>query len=365
MNSLASLRHALILLLPLAAFGQQAVDVVRVVSKRADRAVDLPGEILPWQSVAIHARVSGYLDRVVVDRASVVRQGDLLAEVSAPELDARIAESRARILTAKAEKAQADAQLAAAEITYDRLRKASATPGAVAANELTQAEKLLDAARAASQARLDVTRSAEAALQALLDLQSFTKVKAPFDGIVTERMLHPGALVKADAEPAIVVLQQLSRLRLAVAVPEQYAGSIALGAKVAFRVPAFPQQAFSGTIARPARVLDSQTRTMAVELDVANPAGTLSPGMFPTVNWPARGVQAALLVPPSSVVSTSERTFVIAVRDGRAAWVNVRKGAPAGDLIEIFGALGPADLVVVRGTDELREGTPVTPKGKT
>jgi RND family efflux transporter MFP subunit len=362
MNSLARYTFSALLLLPPAAFTQQAVELVRVVSKRADRTVELPGEILPWQSVAIHARVSGYLDRVLVDRASAVRQGDLLAEVSAPELDARIAEARARIQTAAAEKAQADAQFAAAEITLDRLRKAAATPGAVAANEISQAEKLLDAARAAAQARLDVTRSEEAALQALLDLQAYTKVKAPFDGIVTDRLVHPGALVKADAEPAIVVLQQINRLRLAVAVPEQYAGSITLGAKVPFRVPAFPEQVFAGIVARPARVLDSQTRTMAVELDVANPAGALAPGMFPTVSWPARGVQAALLVPLSSIVSTSERTFVIVIRDGRAAWVNVRRGAPAGNLVEIFGPVSASDQVVLRATDEIREGTPLTPK---
>jgi multidrug efflux pump subunit AcrA (membrane-fusion protein) len=129
------------------------------------------------------------------------------------------------------------------------------------------------------------------------------------------------------------------------------------GAAVPFRVPAFPDRVFTGTVARQAHVLDPKTRTMAVELDVVNREGTLAPGMFPTVKWPVRSPRSALLVPRTSVVTTSERTFVIRDRDGHAEWVDVRKGAADGDLIEVLGSLHAGDRVLRRGSDEVREGT--------
>jgi membrane fusion protein (multidrug efflux system) len=106
----------------------------------------------------------------------------------------------------------------------------------------------------------------------------------------------------------------------------------------------------------------AKTRTMSVELDVQNARGLLSPGMYPEVSWPVRGQVAALLVPATSVVTTTERTFVIRVRDGRAEWVNVKHGPADGDLVQIQGALQAGDVVVRRGTDEIREGSAVQVK---
>jgi len=158
------------------------------------------------------------------------------------------------------------------------------------------------------------------------------------------------------------MLQQISRLRLVVAVPEEDAGGLPQGARVEFHVPAFPVRVYSGTIARSAHTLDPVTRTMAVELDVTNSDGSLSPGMYPTVKWPVRKSRAALMVPTSSVVTTTERTFVIRDRSGRAEWVDVRKGAVVGGLIEVLGDLRVGDLVIRRATDETREGSSLQDK---
>jgi RND family efflux transporter MFP subunit len=154
----------------------------------------------------------------------------------------------------------------------------------------------------------------------------------------------------------MLVIQQVSTLRLIVAVPEENVGSIAAGAKAAFRVPAFPNRMFSGTIARLSRVLDPKTRSMAVELDVANKDQALAPGMYPTVTWPVQNSVPALYVPKTSVVTTTERTFVVREKNGKAEWVDVRKGPSEGDLIEVTGGLHSGDRIIKRATDEMREG---------
>jgi len=221
---------------------------------------------------------------------------------------------------------------------------------------LIQAEKQVDAARAVVTARQQASRAAQAQAQAQKDLESYLRITAPFDGVVTERIAHPGVLVGPSTDP-LVVIEQISHLRAVVPVPEEYVGGVVRGAAVPFRVPAFPDRGFTGTVARLAHALDPKTRTMAVELDVVNREGTLAPGMFPTVKWPVRSPRSALLVPRTSVVTTSERTFVIRDRDGHAEWVDVRKGAADGDLIEVLGSLHAGDRVLRRGSDEVREGT--------
>src|SRR5436190_13239812 len=132
------------------------------------------------------------------------------------------------------------------------------------------------------------------------------------------------------------------------------------GARVAFSVPAYPGETFYGVANLPAHDLDPKTQTMAVELDVRNPDLRLSAGMYPEVQWPVRRPQPSLLVPPTSIVTTTERTFVIRVNNGVAQWVNVGRGARIGDLVEVFGPLKDGDTIVRRGTDEIRDGARVT-----
>ncbi|HEV3332019.1 MAG TPA: efflux RND transporter periplasmic adaptor subunit [Bryobacteraceae bacterium] len=336
--------------------------LVAVVAKPVSRMADLPGEILPFLSVSLHAKVSGYVERILVDRGSMVKQGQLLAELSAPEMAAQIAEIEPKIQSVEADRLQAEAQLASLESTYASLKKAAETPGAIAGIELVQMEKQIEAARALIESRQANGRALEANRKALQEVQAYLRITAPFDGVITDRYVHPGALLGTGADSPLVMLQQISRLRLVVAVPEEDAGSVAQGARVEFHVPAFPERGYSGTIARSAHELDPKTRTMAVELDVMNGDGSLSPGMYPTVKWPIRRPRAALMVPPSSVVTTTERTFVIRNHDGRAEWVDVRKGSVEGGLIEVSGDLHAGDQVIRRATDEIRNGSSIQEK---
>jgi RND family efflux transporter MFP subunit len=203
------------------------------------------------------------------------------------------------------------------------------------------------------------TSAAQAAVKAAKLSQQYLQITAPFDGVITKRFAHPGALVGPGNGSAggLLELEQVSRLRLVIDVPESEVAGIRRGSRVEFRVPAYPRRKFAGTLARVDRSLDPKTRTMPVELDVMNAGNELSPGMFPEVSWPARRSGTSLLVPATAVVTTTERTFVIRVAGDRAEWVNVRKGAQIGELVEIFGPVARGDFVVRRANDEIREGT--------
>lgn len=339
-------------------------ELAPVISKPVSTTVELPGEFLPFQLVSLHAKVPGYVERILVDRGSVVKKCDLLAELAAPEMAAQIAEAEAKAQAAEADRLQAEAQVAAAQSTYDRLKNAAETPGAIAGNELIQAEKQVDAAKAVLLSRQQASKAAEAVVRSRKDLLAYLKISAPFEGIITDRLVHPGALVGPGNDVALLVIQEVSRLRLVVPVPEEDVSGIVKGAAVAFQVPAWPQRTYSGVLARISRALDPKTRTMPVELDVLNHDGSLAPGMYPTVKWPVRRRRSMLFVPKTSVVTTTERMFVIRDKSGEAEWVDVRKGVAEGDLVEVFGDLKPGDTVVRRATDEIRNGTTLQPAAK-
>jgi membrane fusion protein (multidrug efflux system) len=343
-----------------AAEQERAVPVVAVVSRAIERTLPLPGDLLAFQDVAIHARVPGFLQAIPVDRGSVVRRGALLARIDAPELKAQLSEAEAKVQTAEAQLAEARATLTSERSTFDRLKRASATPGVVAGNDVDVAEQKAEAAGA----RLDAaTKNVEAVRQAarsVRDIEAYLQVTAPFDGVVTERTAHEGSLVSPSSGP-IVRMQQVSRLRVVAAIPEAYVAGVSVGQPVQFTVATFPGETFKGTLARLARALDPKTRTMAVELDVNNADGRLAPGMFAEIRWPARRPGPSLLVPRTAVATTTERTFVIRVRDGVTEWVDVKRGAAVNELTEVFGNLNAGDQVAVRATDELRAGTKVRP----
>ncbi len=341
---------------------QTPVECVRVISKSVDRQVRVPGELLPYLSVPIHAKVVGFVDKVEVDRGSVVKKGQVLASLVAPEMEAQIAEGLSKVQAVELQRAEAAAKLSSAQSTYDRLKAASATPGVVAGIDLIVAEKNLEGAQALVNAYEGSVKAAQASTQSLKALEKYLTITAPFNGIITERSVHPGSLVGPNSGTGgspLLKLEQLNRLRLTVAVPEAQVGGIVKNARVRFTASAFPGETFYGVVSRIAHALDQKTRTMAVELDVANPGLRLASGMYPEVLWPVRKDRPALLVPPTSIVTTTERAFVIRIKDDVATWVSVARGASAGDLVEVYGPLHEGDLIARRGTDELREGTRV------
>jgi RND family efflux transporter MFP subunit len=338
----------------------QSTELVSVVSKTISRTIDLPGEIQPFLNVTLHARVTGFVENVLVDRGTIVQQGDLLAELSAPEMKAQIAEAESKLQVIEADRIQAEAQVAASQSTLDRMKEAAKTPGAIAGNELVLAEKQVEANKAVVNSRLQASRAAHASIDALKAMEGYLKITAPFQGVVTERLVHPGALVGPNTNTPLLVIEQISRLRLLISVPEESVAGIARGANVSFKVPTYPERTFTGSVARIPKSLDSKTRSMPVELDVVNRDQSLAPGMYPTVRWPVRSSEQGLFVPRTSVVTTTERTFVIRDNKGRAEWVNVQKGPVDGETIRVIGPLKAGDRVVKRANDEIREGAVLT-----
>ncbi len=341
--------------------------VAKVTSGILSLTVALPGELEPYEAVAIYPKVAGFVRRIDVDRGSIVEHGEVIAELDAPELAARRAEGQANLGSAQSRLASSQAKLASDRGTYERVRAAAQTPGVVAGNDLDVSEQTVRAAEAAVKTAEDGVTAARQALRALADLEAYLHIRAPFDGIVTERNVHPGALVGPATNPnqstPMVRIETRSRLRLVVPVPEAYVAGVAEGVVVACSVPAWPNQTFEGKVARISHRVDVATRTMPVELDVANSDGRLDPGMFPEVRWPVRRPSPTLFVPASAVTRTTERSFVIRVRDGTTEWVDVKTGGTSADLVEVFGALREGDEVALRGTDELRPGMRVDTAG--
>jgi membrane fusion protein (multidrug efflux system) len=356
----AVIASAVALLLHPSVARAQAVETASVTSRTDQRVIPLPGELTPFQASALSARVSGFVERVMVDLGSAVKQGQALATLAVPELAAQSAEARSRVLLAEARKAEAESRVTTAASTLERMKRASATPGAVAGLDLVRAEEEVVSARAGLQTQIQAVEGAKAALNSVLALEEYRSIVAPFAGRIVERLVHPGALVGPTTGP-LFRLEQVSRLRLVLPVPENNMGVITIGRTLEFRVPAHPGRTFSAKLARSAGSLDPKTRTMSVEGDVDNSDGLLAPGMFPEVSWPIARATATLLVPPSAVVTTTERTFVIRVSNGKAEWLTVKKGAAAGDQVEVTGDLKVGDIVVKRATDEIRNGATLKP----
>jgi RND family efflux transporter MFP subunit len=313
------------------------VEVVQVKADRLDTTARLPGELTPYETVALYPRVNGFVEQISVDRGSVVRQGQLLARLSAPEL--------------ASQRAEAESTLTAARSTFERTRAASDTPGAVAKHDLEVAEAAV--------------KADEARVQSLKTLESYLYVRAPFDGVITERNAHPGALVGPPTGTngmPMLRMESVGHLRLTVAVPETDVGAIAEGAKAEFVVRTWPGQRFSGVIRRLAHAIDTKTRTMPVELDVDNRNNKLAPGMFAEVFWPIRRDTPSLFVPPSAIVQTTEKTYVDRVRDGVVEQVRIQRGTALKDRVEVFGPMQAGDEVLRRGSEELKEGTKVKTK---
>jgi len=315
------------------------VEVVPVQKRMLDRKARLPGELQPYLGVNLYPKVSGILTWIGVDRGSEVKQGQLLARLWAPEL--------------KAQREEAEAKLHSDTITYQNLKNAAGTPGVVAPNDLDVAQKTVQADRAR--------------VQSFKKMEEYLLIVAPFDGRITERNAHPGALLGPEQASGgvnhpMLRLEQVARLRLMVPVPEPYTGGIREGQQVSFTVPAYPGEKFTGIISRIAGSVDMKTRTMPVELDVDNIKSRLAPGMFPEVEWEVRRSQPTFFVPLRAVVTTTEKMFVIRIHDNKAEWVPIRRGESLTDMVEVFGDLKEDDQVVSRATDELRDGTEVIPQ---
>jgi membrane fusion protein, multidrug efflux system len=340
------------------------VELTTVKSQKLNTTISLPGELMPYEAIDVYARETGFVKSIKVDRGSKVMEGELIAELDAPELAAQRAQANAAYQSAESQLAAAQARLSADQSTYGHMNSAARIPGVVAANDLAIAEKTVQSDEASVAALQKTGEAAQEGLRAITQLESYLNITAPFDGQVTTRYVHPGALVGpaggTGTMTPIVRIETLHRLRLVVPVPENDAAGVPEDTQVSFTAPLFPGKTFRAPIARISHGIDTKTRTMPVELDVRDPHAELVPGTFCEVEWPVHRTYATSFVPISAVASDLERTFVIRVANNRTEWVDVRTGVRAGDSIEVFGDLHPGDEVATHGTDQLRAGVEVS-----
>ena len=340
------------------------VTVTTVLSRKLSTSVRLPAQLTPYEVVDIYPKVTGFVKSIKVDRGSKVKKGELIAQIEAPELVAQRAEAESKYQGAEFQLLAAQAKLAADETTYKRMSAAAKVPGVIAGNDLDIAQMTAQADQANVAAVQKNAKAAHEGLRAVAQMEEYLNLIAPFDGQVTARYAHPGALVGPAGKPGgsspILRIETLTRLRLDVPVPEYDATGVSKGTEVSFSVPSFPGKTFRAPIARISHAVDITTRTMPVELDVRDPQAELVPGSFCEVEWPVRRNYSTLFVPASAVASDLAHTFVIRVQDNRTTWVDVKTGATVGKLIEVFGDLKEGDEVALQGTDQLRPGTQIT-----
>jgi membrane fusion protein, multidrug efflux system len=367
------------------------IRVVRVKELQLKRMLEIPGELRAFQNVAIEAKVQGYVSSINVDRGSKLKKGDEILTIFCPELlehekeeEAKyssavsaLRKGQAALESAKSKLLEAKARLDADSLTLDRLNQTSTKmPGAVAQNDIDVQMKTVesDKARVANmtsevQASAAVIASDESNVSAAMNvvksvrsLKSYLRIKAPFDGVISERNVHNGSMVgpQENKDTPLVRIQQRNLLRLVVALPEDAVAGLKAGQRIAFQVPAFLGTPFYGTVARPAYAIDMSTRTMPVEASVPNEDGRLEPGMFATVQWPVSRPTKTLFVPSSAVATNLSGTFVDVIKNGVARQSKVQKGQPMGDLVEVVGDVKNNDLVAVKATDEIKTGTHLT-----
>src|SRR5215471_1550443 len=247
-----TLHRPLTLLFVVACANAQApVEVVPVQMNAVDREIKLPGEIRPFLDVPIYAKVTGFAKKVNVDRGSIVKDGDVLVTLEAPEMQAQIVEAQSKVQAIRLQRAEAEAKLASAQSTYDSLKGAAATPGVVAGNDIIVAEKAVEAELATVRSYEGTLKAAQSSIRSLKDLEQYLTITAPFGGVIVERDVHPGTLVGPTSglgTTPLLRLRQTSRLRLVVAVPEAVVSGIMNGAQVSFTLPAFPGETFRGVI---------------------------------------------------------------------------------------------------------------------
>ena len=313
-----------------------------------ERTITLPGDLVGYYQSALYAKVTGYLKSIAVDKGDSVKTGEVLAVIEVPELEQQLARARAN--------------LEIEQLTYQRLQSVwKSDPRLVARQDVDIAYGKYQAAKANA--------------DELVAMDNYTRITAPFDGVITERFVDPGALIHAGGQQSatapmqgaarpggtaapVVSIARLDKLRIYVYVPQGQVDSVRRGMPATVTVQGLDGAHFSGTVSRFSHSLDLATRTMLTEVDLDNPEHTLYPGMYANVTLVLQRHPDALRI-PTAAVGGDEAHQVFLVRDGRIAEVSVATGIDNGRYVEITSGLTSKDLVVGTFSNSLRSGEKV------
>lgn len=307
----------------------------------------LPGNVTAYTDSPIYARTSGYLTRWYHDIGSRVKKGEVLADIATPELDQQLAQAEADLGTSEANAKNAKAQ-------------AQRYQGLVSTNAVSQqdTENFTNQATATASS----VKSAQANVERLKQLQSFEKIYAPFDGVVTARSIDTGQLIDTGAAHELFHMQSLNTLRVYTNVPQMYSANLKRGTKMDISFPEHPGLTYQGTLVRTSNAIDPASRTLLVEIDVDNRKGELLPGSLAQVHFKAPSVQT-FVVPVSAIIFRREGTQVGVLRaDNTADLVPVTIGRDDGRTVQIVSGLKAGDLVIQDPPDSLIDGEKVNPQ---
>jgi RND family efflux transporter MFP subunit len=312
----------------------------------ATQQLVLPGNTQPLIDAPVYARTNGYLKKWYADIGTRVKAGELLADIETPEVDHQLQQAKADLETA-------EANLSLAEITAARMVNLE-KKGAVAKQDT-------DNVVGDSNSKKAIVDSAAANVKRLQDLQSYEKVYAPFDGVITSRSTDIGALIEANSTgKELFHISAINRLRVFISVPEDYEQAAKTGSPATLTLNEFPGRTFPGTIVRNSNSIDLASRTLLVEVDADNPTGELLPGAYVSVHLKFSGTSAtALTIPVTTVLFRSEGIRAAVVRDGKANLVPITIGRDFGDTLEVLAGLRPDESLILNPPDSLISGTPV------
>lgn len=330
---------------------QAALPAVSVVSPKQTAPADeiiLPGNVQPFINSPIYSRTNGYLKKWYFDIGAHVKKGQLLALIETPEVDQQLQQARSNLLTAQA-------NLELASVTKDRYQ------GLLKSNAVSQQD--VDNAVGTYNANKSIVEADKAAVEQYSALASFEKIYAPFDGVITARNTDIGDLINSGSGTGVKTdlfhIAQPGKLRVYVNVPEEYSQGIKTGMTADLSLAEFPGRKFQGKLVRTAEAINVTTRTLLVEIDVDNPAGTLLTGSYAEVHLAVPTQASTFLLPVNTLIFRSEGLHVAAVKDGKVVLTAVTPGHDFGNQIEIVAGLKPDDQVIVNPPDSIVAGQAV------
>jgi RND family efflux transporter MFP subunit len=321
-------------------------ETVQVEKNSISSVVKIPGQLKPFEKVDIYPKVNGFVKEMYVDRGSIVHKGQVLMTLEAPEILQQVQAAQDKLL-------QAQENINASRDRYFRLKGASKIPGSISELDLSNSQAKYQADSALVQSEL-------ANLNAVKALQDYLTVKAPFDGVITERNIHPGALTgpnfKIENKP-LLILEDNNVLRLETFIPEAYSGSVDMSDRqISFTTDALPGQTFSDPLSRSSHSLYDEYRSEAIEADVNNPKGIFKPGMYVEATLKIKSPVSSMLVPTSCIVTTMEGKYVIAVENDKTKYINIKEGISSNGKTEIFGDLKGDETLLKKPSGEVKEG---------
>lgn len=304
--------------------------------------ISVPAELEPYEQVAVYAKVAGFVKQLYVDRGDHVQSGQLLATLEAPEMEQQY-------LSDKSTEQKMYNDYLYAKQAYERLTEASKTTGAVADIELDRARSTMEGAKSAYEASMAGTAGAA-------QLQQYLRITAPFDGVITDRNVSVGALAGFGSNLPLFRMAQDNKLRLALSLPEKHASSVKEDTEATFTVSSRPGKTFGAVLSRTSGLLNQQDRSLKLEFDVDNSSGDLQGGDYAQVKIKLQRKNPSHWVPSGSVLHTLSGSYIMTFNNNEVKRIPVKEGLRLDSLSEVFGNLSAEDKVILKPSEEIREG---------